>query len=90
MDQRVNGARRAVRRGLAHAARRGKASVLAEKMGLPVDDLVANVCEHFSQVNLPLDDMLTPEQAVMRVSMPERARRVIIVCQDGHTTGTPG
>ena len=56
-------ARRPIKRGLYYAARRGKASILSEKLGLPVADLVANVTVHFSQELPPLDDMLTPEEA---------------------------
>ena len=57
------GPKRPMKRGLYHAARRGKATILAEKLGLSVSNLVANATIHFGKEHTPLDEMLTPSEA---------------------------
>jgi hypothetical protein len=56
-----NGCRRPVRKSLYTAARKAQAQALTDKLGLSVEDLVANYLE--GQENRPLDEMLRPEEA---------------------------
>ena len=58
----TGGPRRATKRGLYYVARKGGAVMLMEKFGLSVQQLAENVCTHFSQEQLPLDEILTPTE----------------------------
>ena len=53
--------RRPARRGLYHAALKGKASLLADKFGLTPADVIANICQ--LSKHAAVDDLLLPEEA---------------------------
>ena len=64
------GPRKPMKRGLYYAARKGGAASLMEKFGLSVAELSANLCTHYRQELLPIDDMLKPLEAAQVIHMP--------------------